>query len=94
MQEISQTRDRIAMVGHRDPGLECGETLKRWGCSKHPFLLTGGSEMARYLGVDLHRNHFTVCTIGENGRHDFRKYDIHSLKYFASRLRPTDQVAV
>ena len=50
--------------------------------------------MARYLGVDLHRNNFTVCTIAENGRRYFREYDIHSLKYFAARLRPTDQVAV
>ena len=50
--------------------------------------------MARYLGVDLHRNNFTVCTIAENGRRYFREYDIRSLKYFAARLRPTDQVAV
>lgn len=50
--------------------------------------------MARYLGVDLHRNNFTVCTIAENGRRYFREYDIHSLNYFAGRLRPTDQVAV
>jgi transposase len=50
--------------------------------------------MARYLGVDLHRDNFTVCTIAENGRRYFREYDIHSLNYFAGRLRPTDQVAV
>ena len=50
--------------------------------------------MARYLGVDLHRNNFTVCTIAENGRRYFREYGIHSLNYFVSRLRPTDQVAV
>ncbi|HYW78422.1 MAG TPA: IS110 family transposase [Thermoguttaceae bacterium] len=50
--------------------------------------------MARYLGVDLHRNNFTVCTIAENGRRYFREYDIHSLNYFAGRLRPSDQVAV
>ena len=50
--------------------------------------------MARYLGVDLHRNNFTVCTIAENGRRYFRKYDIHSLEYFVARLRPSDQVAV
>jgi transposase len=50
--------------------------------------------MARYLGVDLHRNNFTVCTIAENGRRYFRKYGIQSLKYFVARLRPTDQVAV
>jgi len=50
--------------------------------------------MARYLGVDLHRNNFTVCTIAENGRRYFREYGIHSLEYFAGRLRPTDHVAV
>jgi len=50
--------------------------------------------MARYLGVDLHRNNFTVCTIAENGRRYFREYDMHSLKYFAGRLRSTDRVAV
>jgi transposase len=50
--------------------------------------------MARYLGVDLHRNNFTVCTIAENGRRYFREYGIHSLNRFVSRLRPTDQVAV
>ena len=50
--------------------------------------------MARYLGVDLHRNNFTVCTIAENGRRYFREYDIHSLNCFAGRLRSTDQVAV
>ena len=50
--------------------------------------------MARYLGVDLHRNNFTVCTIAENGRRYFREYGIHSLNYFVAGLRPTDQVAV
>ena len=50
--------------------------------------------MARYLGVDLHRNNFTVCTIAENGRRYVREYGIHSLNCFVSRLRPTDQVAV
>ena len=24
--------------------------------------------MARYIGVDLHRNRFTVCVLAENGR--------------------------
>ena len=50
--------------------------------------------MARYLGVDLHRNNFTVCTIAENGRRYFREYGIHSLNHFAGRLRPTHQLAV
>lgn len=50
--------------------------------------------MARNLGIDLHRNNFTVCTIAENGRHYFREHKIRELKSFARRLRPTDRVAV
>jgi len=50
--------------------------------------------MARYLGVDLHRNNFTVCTIAENGRRYFREYGIQSLRYFVDRLRTADQLAV
>ncbi len=50
--------------------------------------------MARYLGIDLHRNNFTVCTIAENGRRYFREYEIRSLHKFAGQLRPTDEVAV
>jgi len=50
--------------------------------------------MARYLGVDLHRNNFTVCTIAKNGRHYFRDYEIRELGSFARRLQPTDKVAV
>jgi len=46
------------------------------------------------MGVDLHRNSFTVCTIAENGRRYFREYGIHCLKSFAEGLRATDHVAV
>lgn len=50
--------------------------------------------MKRYLGVDLHRNCFTVCTLGEDGTNELRKWSIHSLKEFAQHLQSTDAVAV
>lgn len=50
--------------------------------------------MARYLGIDLHRNRFTVCTIAENGRAYLREWNLTNLSQFVKYLRPTDEVAV
>lgn len=50
--------------------------------------------MKRYLGVDLHRNCFTVCTLGEDGSNELKKWSIHSLQEFAQHLQATDAVAV
>lgn len=50
--------------------------------------------MSRYLGVDLHRNNFTVCMIAGNGRKYFTEYQLDDLQKFIARLRPTDQVAI
>ncbi len=50
--------------------------------------------MARYIGIDLHRNCFTVCTIAENGRDYFKEVQMDALLSFAKDLRPDDQVAV
>ena len=50
--------------------------------------------MKRYLGVDLHRNCFTVCTLGEDGKSELRKWSIHSLGEFAQEVQTTDAVAV
>ena len=50
--------------------------------------------MARYIGVDLHRNQFTVCLIAENGREYLSEYRLDELPRFVSKLRPTDEVAV
>lgn len=50
--------------------------------------------MSRYLGVDLHRNNFTVCMIAENGRQYFSEYDLADIHTFTSRLRANDHVAV
>jgi len=50
--------------------------------------------MARYVGVDLHRNQFTVCVITENGREYRSAYRLEQLPRFVGKLRPTDEVAV
>jgi transposase len=50
--------------------------------------------MARYIGVDLHRNQFTVCVIAENGREYLSEYRLEQLPRFVSKLRPTDELAV
>ena len=50
--------------------------------------------MARYIGIDLHRNRFTVCTLAENGRAYHRTVEIAQLALFASSLRSDEEVAV
>ena len=50
--------------------------------------------MKRYLGVDLHRTQFTVCTRLENGRTYLRQWPIGELKLFAAQLRDDDELAV
>ena len=50
--------------------------------------------MARYIGVDLHRNQLTVCVLAENGREYLSEYRLEQLPRFVSKLRPTDEVAV
>ncbi len=50
--------------------------------------------MKRYLGVDLHRTQFTVCTRLENGRTYLRQWPVQELKLFAAQLRKEDEVAV
>ncbi len=50
--------------------------------------------MGRYVGVDLHRNRFAVCTLAENGRHYHRSWWIKDLDKFAATLRSSDAVAV
>jgi transposase len=50
--------------------------------------------MARYIGIDLHRNRFTVCTITESGRKYLKTVGIASMKGFAKTLRNDDEVAV
>jgi len=50
--------------------------------------------MARYIGIDLHRNRFTVCTLAANGRMYHRTVEIGDLALFANTLRSDDEVAV
>lgn len=50
--------------------------------------------MKRYLGVDLHRTQFTVCTRQENGRSTVRQWTMQELPRFAKQLRKEDEVAV
>jgi transposase len=46
------------------------------------------------MGVDLHRNQFTVCTRLENGRTYLREWKLDELPQFVKKLRATDEVAV
>jgi len=48
----------------------------------------------RYMGVDLHRNCFTVYTLGEDGSGQSRVWSIHHLKGFARTVEASDEVAV
>jgi transposase len=50
--------------------------------------------MARYIGVDLHRNRFTVCVLAENGREYLSEFQLEQLPQFVRKLRPTDELAV
>lgn len=50
--------------------------------------------MGRYIGVDLHRNNFTVCILAENGRNYLSSWDISGLDKFVAKLRSDDEIAV
>src|ERR1051326_1278548 len=50
--------------------------------------------MKRYLGVDLHRTQFVVCTRWENGKQEIRQWRIGELAKFVEQLRQEDQMAV
>jgi transposase len=48
----------------------------------------------RYMGVDLHRNCFTVHTRAEDGSGESREWSIRSLGAFAKAVKASDEVAV
>jgi transposase len=50
--------------------------------------------MKRYLGVDLHRTQFVVCTRWENGEQEIRQWRIGELARFVEQLQAEDQIAV
>jgi hypothetical protein len=55
----------------------------------------GGKAMKKqYLGVDLHRNCFTVYTRQEDSSGESRQWSIHNLKAFTNTVKPSDEVAV
>ena len=49
--------------------------------------------MTRYIGVDLHRNCFTVC-IREGEKTKLAKWQLSNLEKFSQRLKPSDEIAV
>ncbi len=48
----------------------------------------------RYMGVDLHRNCFTVYTRAEDGSGESREWSLYDLEAFAQTVRAGDEVAV
>jgi len=50
--------------------------------------------MKRYLGVDLHRTQFVVCTRLENGQHEVRQWRMGQLQEFVEQLQREDEIAV
>ena len=49
--------------------------------------------MARSIGIDLHRNCFTSCTLAANGRYYFKEWKLEALDRFIRWLQPEDQIA-
>lgn len=50
--------------------------------------------MARYLGIDLHRNCFMVCIRTKTRKVETRNWPIGALEEFGKTLKKSDQVAV
>jgi len=50
--------------------------------------------MKRYLGVDLHRTQFTVCTLEDASNRTIKQWRIEHLPEFVQQLRGQDEIAV
>lgn len=52
--------------------------------------------MKRFIGVDLHKNKFTVCYLRKDGRYDLKDFKVSGkeIKVFKSSLSKEDEVAV
>ena len=50
--------------------------------------------MKRYLGVDLHKDNFTVCYLDSEDNKIFKEYKLTSLNRFKKTLNPEDEIAV
>jgi hypothetical protein len=51
-------------------------------------------ETKRHIGIDLHRNCFTVCVRLENGRNYLSDWKLEDLPRFTKKLRAGDEIAV
>jgi transposase len=49
--------------------------------------------MKRYLGVDLHKNRFTVCIL-KGGERVILEYSLHQLEVFKKTLMKSDEIAL
>ena len=56
----------------------------------------GGVEMSRFMGVDLHKNSFTVCYMDAGGKYILQtfKVTLKGIMSFKKTLKGTDEVAV
>lgn len=52
--------------------------------------------MKRWIGVDLHKNQFTVCYLNKNGENNLQvfKVDVKGIEAFKKTLSKSDEVAV
>ncbi len=50
--------------------------------------------MARFIGIDLHRNCFTACTLAANGRNYFKEWRLNEIGGFIRKLREDDEIAI
>lgn len=50
--------------------------------------------MKRYIGVDLHRNCFTVCYLDAEGREETRQFKLSQLDAFKGTLREGDEIGL
>jgi transposase len=52
--------------------------------------------MKRWVGIDLHKNCFTVCYLSQGGKRELREYKVSGtgIEAFRGTLKKSDEVAV
>ncbi len=50
--------------------------------------------MKRYLGVDLHKDKFTVCYLDRQDKKVIREFRLENLDRFKKTLKPEDEIAI
>jgi len=50
--------------------------------------------MKRAIGIDLHKNRFTVCYMEESGEHQLGEFQLRELERFKKTLKKEDEAAV